>query len=76
MVGLTLAAFGAGTSGDNPLMVLLGLPMAVAGVTAGYYGLARSLLPFLRERRARGEGERPRGRSSIESRRPLRPARD
>lgn len=48
----------AGTSGDNPLMVLLGLPMALAGVTAGYYGIDRYLPPFLRERRARGEGAR------------------
>ncbi len=50
----------AGTSGDNPLMVLLGLPMALAGVTAGYYGIDRFLLPFLRERRARGEGRQRR----------------
>jgi len=47
----------AGTSGDNPLMVLLALPMALVGVTAGYYGIDRSLLPILREHRARREGK-------------------
>lgn len=52
------AYFFAGTSGDNPLMVLLGFPMALVGVTAGYYGIDRYLLPFLRERRARGEAGR------------------
>ncbi len=55
---MSFAYLFAGTSGDNPLMVLLGLPMALAGVTAGYYGIDRYLPPFLRERRARGEGAR------------------
>jgi len=58
---MSFAYLFAGTSGDNPLMVLLGLPMALAGVTAGYYGIDRYLLPFLRERRARGAGMQRRG---------------
>jgi thiosulfate dehydrogenase [quinone] large subunit len=61
---MSFAYLFAGTSGDNPLMVLLGLPMVlVGGAAAGYYGIDRYLLPFLRERRARGEGMQRRGRA-------------
>jgi len=64
---MSFAYLFAGTSGDNPLMVLLGLPMALAGVTAGYYGIDHYLLPFLRERRARGAGMRRRGGGTRQS---------
>ncbi len=64
---MSFAYLFAGTSGDNPLMVLLGLPMVLAGVTAGYYGIDRYLLPFLRERRARGEGVQRRGEGTRRS---------
>ena len=53
---MSFAYLFAGTSGENPLVVLLGLPMVLAGVTAGYYGIDRYLLPFLGERRARWAG--------------------
>jgi thiosulfate dehydrogenase [quinone] large subunit len=55
---MSVAYLFAGTSGDNPLMVLLALPIVLVGVSAGYYGIDRYLLPFLRERRARGAGTR------------------
>ena len=55
---MSFAYLFAGTSGDNPLMVLLALPIVLVGVSAGYYGIDRYLLPFLRERRARGAGTR------------------
>ena len=58
---MSFAYLFAGTSGDNPLMVLLGLPMVLVGVSAGYYGLDRYLLPFLHERRAHGNEGRQRG---------------
>lgn len=51
---MSVAYLFAGTSGDNPLMVLLALPIVLVGVSAGYYSIDRYLLPFLRERRARG----------------------
>jgi hypothetical protein len=55
---MSVAYLFAGMSGDNPLMVLLALPIVLVGVSAGYYGIDRYLLPFLRERRARGAGTR------------------
>jgi len=55
---MSFAYLFAGTSGDNPLMVLLALPIVLVGASAGYYGIDRYLLPFLRERRARGAGTR------------------
>ena len=60
---MSFAYLFAGTSGDNPLMVLLGLPMVLVGVSAGYYGIDHYLLPLLREHRVRWTGLWQRGGS-------------
>jgi thiosulfate dehydrogenase [quinone] large subunit len=46
---MNLAYLFAGTSGPGPIMVLIELPILLTGVTAGFYGVDRILMPILRE---------------------------
>lgn len=50
-MGLTmnLAYLLAGVSSASPMMIMIELPILLVGATAGYYGIDRYLLPFLRE---------------------------
>ena len=50
-MGLTmnLAYLLAGISSASPMMLMIELPILLVGATAGYYGIDRFLLPFLRQ---------------------------
>ncbi len=51
---MNLAYLFAGTSGQNPQMLLVEAAIVVAGGAAGYYGLDRYVLPAIRARLGRG----------------------
>ena len=62
---MNLAYLFAGTISKNPQMLVAEAAVAFAGIAAGYYGVDRYLIPYVRERlgwgRGRGEvGDRSR----------------
>jgi len=59
---MNLAFLWAGTSSSNPQMLVLGLGIVLVGSLAGYYGLDRYVLPYLKNQwagRGAQEGVRP-----------------
>lgn len=49
----------AGTISHNPTDILMGLVIMFAGMNAGYYGLDRWVLPFLRKNILKNDQEKP-----------------
>ncbi len=65
---MNLAYLFAGTISKNPQMLVAEVAIAFAGIAAGYYGVDRYLMPYLRERLGWGRnGEQVRERSSRSS---------
>jgi thiosulfate dehydrogenase [quinone] large subunit len=50
---MNLAYMLAGVSSLSPVMLLIEIPMVLTGTMAGYYGLDRFVLPYLRDKLAR-----------------------
>lgn len=56
-VVMNLAYLFAGTISKNPQMLVAEAAIAFAGIAAGYYGIDRYLMPYLRERLGWGRGQ-------------------
>ena len=65
---MNLAYLFAGTVSSNPQMLVAEVAIATAGIAAGYYGVDRYLMPYVRERLGWGRGrEEVGGRSRSSS---------